>query len=194
MYKPPDSALALWGVLLGAVVAFIYFMQWQAMNRAMEIDQRAWIAITNADLPAINDSMTSLRAFVRIMDSGKTPAKRVQEQFILEQVRNGDEPTLDYSVSHMAAERKVIFPNSFDDIPVALMTNAPGLNLVPITPTDIREFEHGDTFFVLFGRVDYSDIFGTEHWVKFCTWKGNQLTGRTFTAKKCTDYNDTDDK
>ena len=45
VYKPPDSALALWGVLLGVVVASIYFMQWLAMNQSMMIDQRAWLSV-----------------------------------------------------------------------------------------------------------------------------------------------------
>ena len=39
---------------------------------------------------------------------------------------------------------------------------------VPLSLDDMQAIQSGRKFLVIFGRVDYSDIFGETHWTKFC--------------------------
>ncbi len=46
------------------------------------------------------------------------------------------------------------------------------------------------SFMVVYGKVNYLDVFGVHHWTHYCQWL--RFKPGRYTAKKCTDYNDVD--
>jgi hypothetical protein len=87
VYKPPDSTLALWGVLLGAAVALIYFLQLWAMrdqlnlmDKQFAVSHRPWVGIKGLDKngPLVFDS-DGAHAIVdfTIQNGGSSPAINV---------------------------------------------------------------------------------------------------------------------
>jgi hypothetical protein len=94
MYKPPDSALALWGVLLGIAGAVIYFLQLGAMRTQLDLmdkeftmSHRPWV--TMAGLAAVVKPLTfdSEDAHVDITlplkNGGSSPALNVHTNLSL---------------------------------------------------------------------------------------------------------------
>jgi hypothetical protein len=60
-----------------------------------------------------------------------------------------------------------------------------------------QEIESGDADIEAFGKIIYADIFGANHWVKFCFVTRPSLEIRmrkelTQHEKKCWEYNDSD--
>lgn len=168
MDRPPDSTSSRWGILLGALVAFIYFMQWYAMDRAMKVDQRAWVGPINVRHMHPSPS-AGVRVQLALINVGKTPAfvSSIQKNSLF---LDGDLTELppDPSLQQDFAGRAVLFPNQAGigvDIPAPDYTDA-----------------------------EYSDIFGGRHFTKFCyhyvvTWGPLPFEGLT----GCRKYNDTDD-
>jgi hypothetical protein len=186
MYKPPDSSLSLWGVLLGSVLAFIYFMQWHAMDRALKVDQRAWVGPTNVRHLLVSP-VNGVRVQLALANSGKTAAfvSRIQKNSLFIEGNLTElppDPTLEEDFSG----RALVFPNQPGlgvDIP------APDYNDADLNA--IRDHKKTLNFF---GIVEYRDIFGSQHFTKFCyhyvvTWGPSPFEGLI----SCRRYNDTDD-
>jgi hypothetical protein len=186
MYKPPDSTLALWGVLLGAVVALIYFMQWFAMDQAMKVDQRAWVGpMIVQHMHAIPE--TGVRVQLTLSNSGRTPAfiSRIQKN---SQFMDGNLTELppDAALKEDFSGRAVVFPNQ------------PGIGVDIPAPDygvdDMNAIRDKKKTLNFYGMVEYSDIFGKGHFTKFCyhyvvTWGPLPFEGFV----SCKKYNDTDD-
>jgi hypothetical protein len=164
----------------------------EAIRRQMRIDQRAWISVA-VSFPQEFKENTTIFGFAHITNSGKTPAKNILGQFVIEKVRNGESPSFTYSsTARTIATQGSLFPNASNDVPVEWVRAIPRTsNMEPILlgPTDIADLRAGRIVFVIHGRIDYKDVFGMSHWIKAC---GGTSTPGSYTAKKCTDYNDLD--
>jgi hypothetical protein len=186
MYRPPDSVLPLWGVLLGALVAFIYSMLLYATDRAMKVDQRAWVGPINVRHMHPSAS-AGVRVQLALINVGKTPAfvSSIQKNSLF---MDGDLTELppDPSLQQDFAGRAVLFPNQAGigvDIPAPDYTDA-----------DLTAIRNHHKTLNFYGKVEYSDIFGDRHFTKFCyhyvvTWGPLPFEGLT----ACREYNDTDD-
>ena len=56
-----------------------------------------------------------------------------------------------------------------------------------VTKDQLKALQDNKAYIVAWGKVWYSDIFGIEHWTKFCVMRGSASS-----SDKCSDYNDTD--
>ncbi|MGB2606200.1 MAG: hypothetical protein WBC78_21515 [Candidatus Sulfotelmatobacter sp.] len=185
MYRPPDSALSLWGVLLGTVVAFIYFMQLYAMDQAMKVDQRAWVGPMNVRHMHTTPG-TAVRVQLALTNIGKTPAfvSSIQKNSLF---IDGDlmELPRDSALERDFSGRAVIFPGQAGmgiDIPAPDYSDA-----------DLNAIRNHRKTLNFYGTVEYGDIFGKQHFTKFCyhyvvTWGPVPFEGLT----SCKAYNDAD--
>lgn len=60
----------------------------------------------------------------------------------------------------------------------------------------MKEYNAGDKYYIVYGKVTYTHFFKVPHWTHFCAWvaappKTTEM--KAVKAKRCTLYNDVDD-
>ncbi len=162
--------------------------QWQTMERqldGMKKDQRPWMKVRTQILAPIPKQGTAVTLGVTVANTGKTPAKGVDAKFYIEKVRNGEEPQLSNAAQVASYTTGVLFPNEF---------NPPSPISYPfLNKSEFEDFKEARLFLVIYGRAGYKDFFGTSHWTDFCEFAGNPGKPAAYSARKCTDYSNTDD-
>jgi hypothetical protein len=144
------------------------------------------------------------------MNVGKSPALKIQAAVIVEIVPMGQDPALpedkqDISRPGQAAPRGTVFigtKTGGEFLSGVIYSNQPaGFNatrvqykngsVIPWTLGDdeFKDLQGQKAFIAIWGKVWYSDVFGIEHWAKFCSVTGidPQLKNR-----RCAEYNDAD--
>jgi hypothetical protein len=132
--------------------------------------------------PALPEKTVPFIFPLHLTNVGKTPAKYIEADLFIESVKNGREPLLNKSSFLTSLTTGVFFPN------------VPADFLAPYTllQSDWEDYREGRSFLVIYGRVTYKDVFQTEHWTDYCEF--HALNPGTYTTRKCTDYNNTDDE
>jgi hypothetical protein len=165
----------------------------KAIQRQMRQEQRAWINLT-VNLPQEFKENEGVTGSIHLINTGKTPAKNLVGQFVIEEVKNGESPIFIYSgIARTIMSAGSVFPNSTLDGTVPWSHKAQGTtNVGPtiVNTADIKNLTDGKVFFVIHGRIDYRDVFNAPHWVTVCGWTA--APARNYTAKKCSDYNNVD--
>jgi len=130
-----------------------------------EISERAWLSVTVAPYPNVHFEVGKpLDIRVTITNTGKTPALDVRSATYRTTINRRDSPSLtlpkpvytdkDYAMGG------TVFPNShtFGDLVYLL------------TPEDVRRIDSMEVRIYVYGRIRYEDVFGSHHWVDFCTF------------------------
>jgi hypothetical protein len=179
------------GILAGA--AIYQFIIMGSQLDTMRKDARPWIKI---DFDPITFRVNSpIGSTVHIVDNGKTPAKAITVDVVVEKVNNGEEPKLDYHWPHSRFTTGLLSPNTPRDAPFSrLRASANGTATEDdiLTQSESDDFQHFKIFFVVYAITSYKDFFGIEHWTKLCVAELPPNVSGTFTGKKCTNYGDVD--
>ena len=201
--KPENSRVALWGLIVAILTAAIYFLQLRSMQdsvdlsrRAMKIDQRAWLS------PDVQNTFSldgpDIPANIYISNTGRTPATHIIGHVIGTTFTKGEHPAFDeYGIGHPHTNiyTGAIYPGQKPlqvPLKIVLYSNNAGeqpRSIIP-TPELARQIQNKETFVILFGEVRYCDVFGVQHWVKFCNGSGDALG--LDGIKECIYYNRTD--
>jgi hypothetical protein len=164
--------------------------QVKAIQRQMRQDQRAWLdiqfdAISWAENQTIQVRMT-------LTNKGKTPAKRVSGRAYVEKILINQK--LEFGKYEQQFGSGFLAPN----IPISNwgFQSAHKHVPLPMSKTDVADLNEGRAIAVVHGDITYLDIFGIEHWTKFCTYNAAfrfiTTTPVQNTAPPCTNYNDAD--
>jgi hypothetical protein len=158
-------------------------------EKSLHIDERAYISLVGiGDVPKVNEPSFPT-AILR--NSGKTNALRVRGEMF---GYFSDQPDREERVN-----RKIL--RSRQDETAGEEVESPGIPFevggpryppddVPPMPREARNLiMSGERSEVVYGRVDYYDIFGVEHWFTFC-----QYTVPNGKWSGCQKYNDADQK
>jgi hypothetical protein len=185
---------------IGAGLLFAYttltFFQWRATLNVMHADQRAWIIPTQDN--AVLAEGQPIGQMFRYINKGKTPARRVVSEFVMISVHENDKLSFDYgtsrsSFSHIGA----VFADVHIDQGVPLLAESASGQLQQVLyQGDIEKaFKGGQIMFLVYGKIDYWDVFGTHHWVHYCTmtFAVNGLSHSSPVSRQCSAYTDTDD-
>jgi len=160
----------------------------------MRKEQRPWIRVTFDSSPM--EALGPVSGIVHLVNKGKTPAKAISADFVMQRIKNGEEPTFDYSVPHVNYSTGVLFPDESGDAhPSRLRKSSSCDSAEPetLTKSEFDDLKGTRVFFVVYGMIHYNDFFGVDHWTKFCGFAAiSSTTSSTVTAKGCTDYNDVD--
>jgi hypothetical protein len=62
--------------------------------------------------------------------------------------------------------------------------------LVPLSQTEYDQLTNGGAYVAVYGIIVYEDVFSVSHFTTFCQWKA--FRPGSYTAAKCTDYNNVD--
>jgi uncharacterized repeat protein (TIGR01451 family) len=128
---------------------------------------------------------------VRVVNTGKTPAKNIVMRIFIDIVDAALEPPLDHVDKHSSYPHGLITAGSmlqnedFNQV-VTRPTKGGAPNLA--TAAEVFAMQEGRAYQAVYGIIDYDDEFG-HHWTRFCRWMG--LRG-TFRAQACTQYNSVD--
>lgn len=160
-------------LVVGIVVAVIYYGQLQTMRQALAVDQRAWVGaksfvILNPPLEANKPIQIGLDYW----NFGKTPALNVsgyvQPNFVTSETK------LDFSKwgEPVEAQRSVMFPGSSNHLLRTLPQYLPAYpsvsNSQGIPAPVFSELANGKSFIYIYGNLGYEDVFGFHHWTHFC--------------------------
>lgn len=200
-----------------AVYAAITYRQWRTMDATLKeaqsqtaisrrlaetsdksyrLEQRAWIVVSTKG-PITHTINMPIFYPLRIVNIGKTIAKRMEAHIAVELINRREGPEFIYTPGHAHTMKlaNIVLPNDPDDGSYpALKRGATGYaEQVLITPTILRGVNTQTLATMAHGKITYKDIFGADHWINFCFQ--DTLIQRTridAASKKCSDYNDTD--
>ena len=191
-----DRIIAIFTVVL-AVAAIYQFIIMGSQLDTMRKDQRPWIKLSFTSSPT--GASVPIGGIVEIVNNGKTPARgKVTADFVVEKIKNGDEPTFDYPQPHAVVIMGMIPPN---DKPQSiyierkqLAADGKTVESDPLTPDEFRDFTDVKIFFIAYGTIHYSDFFGRDHWTTFCNWMTPPTppSGTSVSASRCSKYADVD--
>ena len=172
--------MTIFAVVYSAITGGLYCIAIRQLD-GMKKDQRPWIrAISQIVVPKEGHT---LNIPIVLVVSGKNPAKSISAKYYIEIVKNGEIPQLSSTNMVGGFTSGILFadgiPQPENQIPYDLLGSG------------IDDLKEGRIFIVVYGRIEYEDIFKTQHWTTFCGFASPK--GGPYTAKKCSDYNDTDD-
>lgn len=155
-------------------------------------------------------TLTANRPFVvpvEFVNIGKTTALNVEGGVIVKLVQMGQEPSMPTAKEtvvmkgepmpkgHGTPRVRVIFPFESGTVYPGEFASVDARRMKPIgngkmadelvSQDEIAGFAQGRKYFVVWGEVHYSDIFGTRHWTRFCV-------AYPFVSERCSIFNDVD--
>jgi hypothetical protein len=177
---------------------FIYcgltFWQGWLTKTSIRLSERAWISYTlPANFPLEGTATTP--ATLQVSNFGKTPAREVRGDIIATELMKGEGPAFDFSVGHPhnSFYAGAIFLGS--PVPVSINVQRYGAHTAtPISSSELKQdLESQKAYIIFYGEITYKDIFGKQHWTRFCTGSGKAIEGSPDDVlKKCITYNDVD--
>lgn len=172
-----------------------------AIQRQTRTAQRALI---NIPVPPIGASAVKegepIIVKVQFVNTGNTSARKIQMDVAIDKVKNGDDPTFDYTWDHAHGTTGLLLKGESVELEGHRYvrqhtTTSPNATDLPLSHDEEQEFANNRIFFVVYARVRYLDIFGVQHWTKRCESMVPQPppgSNWSVSARKCTDYGDTD--
>jgi hypothetical protein len=137
-----------------------------------------------------------------IFNVGLTAAKRVRVKYATQLLPQADDPSLfDSSIRYDSAQTGVATPNAFQGGPVSAglrYLDKHGKPIGPLNREQLEDLRTGKLYLVIFGRAEYGDTFGLDHWQTFCAMVDRFQSDLTALPSKkmrhgvCGDYNDMD--
>jgi hypothetical protein len=161
----------------------------------MMLDQRAWISVGLIDNQLFDGQ--PIQSPVVIGNTGKTPALKVKGDIVLQLLKPNETPTFIYGSGHPRSHipEVTMLPNQQIHLSAAALQKVQGPNpdVILATPTIRKQLESENLLIAVHGNITYTDIFGLQHWVHFCSFgKGGSSKGPNLGAEKCDEYNDVD--
>jgi hypothetical protein len=159
----------------------------------MQIDERAWL---RPELPN-NFSFLgpTIPAVMRLSNIGKTAATRVTGSVVATTFDKGERPNLDSYIGrhgHNKIYAGAVYPSDkLPDINLEIVKYSDRANEqpTPVVPDAdfVKRFNGKQVYILVFGKVDYCDVFGVKHWLRFCNGSGEALD--VDSIKECINYN-----
>ena len=181
------------------------------IQRQTRLGQRPWLKIefygeSRGSDPSPKNRWTTftsgspLQVPVRITNVGNTAALRVHGFIVVEVVPVGKEPSIPSkkksghvkAISAAGLTTSVIYRDGWVDIPASRkqqMANGK-IEDATLTRPEAIELNGGTAYVVIWGKVRYTDIFGTHHWTKYCG--AISSSGGYMQSDKCPAYGDVD--
>jgi hypothetical protein len=151
-----------------------------ASDRALRIQERAWVGMSNVNTPQSVEEGVQFAAYSDVNNFGHSPATNVTQGAAMELrcrpfPKNPTYP--DTEVSH-----ETIMPGDHRATGVAGFP-------VPITSVQIAALKSGKCVLYFYGEIKYCDIFGESHYTHMCA---HWLPGTKHAFMGCNVYNDSD--
>ena len=193
------AILTLAGVLIAFLTGFIF---WKQLHE-MRTDQRAWITLNTGNVTFPKDAskvgQVQISTPLSITNIGKTAARDLFVEAVMDYEVNGQTPDFIYlGRARSTISTGIVFPNSPAgtlDVPFVSgkLHSQDEMETRYLTEAEYSDLVKSDAYMTVYAQASYLDIFGTRHWVHFCTYFLPPPThAGSVTSRKCTEYNDTD--
>lgn len=200
--------LALEGIgVIAAITAVIYTFQTlnqvqrqaNAAERSLKtsiesfrIDERAWIGFSFSEGNITFTQGKSFSVPTELINTGKTPARRIAGHVIVRVVTKGEPLDFDYTPGRVNTAYLInagtIFPGGAG-IKESFEALAHGRKeALILTKPIMDDILAARSFVVVYGDITYVDIFGIDHWTYYCRY----VTAPSLISEQCIKYNDTD--
>jgi len=163
-----------------------------AIQRQTRTSERAWMEIS---FPPTLETFENkpVRMTVQFTNNGRTVARAVLAEVVIEMVPKKESARFDYGLYHSLFSTGLITPGQ--GFPVAgeyfrqkVARSGEELKVPDLSHEEYERFMGGNAYFAVYARVRYKDIFGIHHWTRRCYFVSQ---GPAF-ASKCTNYADVD--
>lgn len=199
-YEPLESMKRVWGLMsiserIMAVLTLLAvlvaggtgYIIWQ-QKQEMKTDQRAWVGFDESR----NWNLVAGKEFyatISVRNIGKTPARRVAAGFFVlvcpkNETLKYDELLQPYIRPSPSA---LLLPNQVHEMTAHIR----GEN-DPIPDAVFNDIQSGKAVIYLIAKVTYVDVFGINHWTKYCYASG-RLGIEALEFRPCGDYNGIDE-
>jgi hypothetical protein len=158
-----------------------------ATQQAIRLEQRAWLFVGGfmgnpkaGDVFAISTIVTN---------SGKTPARKVALIDGVSPRAPSELPDFDYTRlgPNFATEGKGILPPNGSIVSVRDVNGGQ-----PLNQSELDLIDRGGIRFYKHGKISYEDVFGCQHWVRYCYYLHRTNTGE-YQYHICDANNEMDD-
>lgn len=183
----------------------------------LEVDERPWILFRGSKkygTPIQISAGKRLSIPGQFMNTGKTPALHVRATVFVQIVGPGNDADLPgknqpipepgkpfpkggYHVQSIPPQfdtSPVLYPSQYTKFTVFQVMGPYNGRDIPlaISSSEYQNLRQGKSYIAVWGEIWYQDIFGVNHWSKFC--KEGDPAGRVPDAqdKKCVEYSDVD--
>lgn len=177
--------LSTLAVVVATTVGIGQYFLVRSQLDVMQTDERAWVVFDFSGKPDVHPTAgVPLTGQIHFSNSGKTPARSVLFTFRIEYVKPGAIPSLTYDTkSSKLGFMGALFPNEPQTVNISTPES--------LTDVDFKNLAAGKSFVAEYGEMKYQDVFGIEHWNKFCTWLPFGPPG-PYLSRTCVEYNDVD--
>lgn len=175
-----------------AAVGIYQFIILDSQLGVMRKDQRPWLKL---ELTLNNLTVGQpITATMKVVNNGKTPARAISGDMVIERVKDGEQAQINYPLPHARFSTGLLFPNDPFVTPIKMVrkssTGATEDDL--LMQSELEDFQKFRIFFVAYATINYEDFLGVDHWTKVCAVEVPANTPGDFTGKNCTDYGDVD--
>lgn len=171
--------LEIAALVAGIGYAIVTYYQWRDLRDNFKVEQRAWIGVMGVGIEGLVSGTVTARFPLTITNTGKTPARFVEFRSNLGYVRHPNgKPEEMIGIGGGESEKIV---GDFDPARKPKNTNRAGTiqpgaqnqilhtaifsSGIGVTPDEIMT---GNKTVFLQGIIWYTDIFGGEHWTRYC--------------------------
>jgi hypothetical protein len=190
-YKTIDgwkTALEILAIPFAVGYAMVTYYQWQDLRRNFATEQRAWVFVQNGEINVHGAVGEMLATDLTVTNTGKTPAEHITGNVILTVLFGNEAIDTEYSDGYLQfpVSSGTVLPNvpqKFRITGVVKPKNGRSGNLI-IDESFGQALNAGLARIVLYGRLDYLDVNGRQHWVTFCNHMGGYAR-----VPGCAEYN-----
>ena len=191
--RPRSTVGEIWMAIFVATTVVIYIILVCVSVETLHIDQRAWLEIfgTASVNPEFVKENSQILASTNVTNSGKTPARKIIVQFVTVILNSTDSVKFDYDGKGGRTDTGILIPK--ESIPIRIYGGGDPLKPEVFTKTQADALLAGRMYVATYGRGEYKDIFGNEHWFHHCRYAGYYPGGAYYNASGCVAYNDVGD-
>lgn len=151
----------------------------EVAGRALQLDHRAWVGVATFAPPNLQPGST-VTFTVQLLNSGRSPALNVKAH-------------TSYRLLSARGSFTPIYRKRKDNLRPSLVVIQPGVSMAlpgsidgPLSAADVEAVRTGKKVLYIFGRIEYTDVFRTEHHSTFCVF----LTKDHESGTACSEYSE----
>ncbi len=182
-------------VSIGALIAS--GVQACYMNKAMQIDQRAWMrawpipgdpsAPKGQQTAGIISDGLHVGLKIKVQNLGKTPAKNFHAKVVILPIAPGQLFDIAFDTKGHFSDNRVtgvFYPGQEDNLMFYSMDDNDRVKA--FNENELEAIKSHEITFAVYGKLSYEDIFGHHRWSNFCSSIGEK---DTYTQKSCGEFN-----
>jgi hypothetical protein len=183
------NIITLIGTVGGLIGILFLYLNFRQSVKALEIDQRPWLIVTDLSYDEIPQPGKPLLVMVKLVNTGKTPAFESVIEVSTSLIPKDREPEANTSAAGPIRFGMLAPSGIYSPLFFVFRDPMTGAN-APIPADKFEDLQSGTLVNFIYGKITYRDAFKSDHWTKFC-FRALFGTGHFVTCKSAQE-NDAD--